>query len=312
MAFYNPFARHHEVTRANIMWYRTLTILTWLLSFIPTIYYTYHTPHDNATPGHHYGHRHTTFGQSDVHPTPFTIDHVFVSIYWIVMFVGQVGYVWHLFSDNDVWVRAACSVGPHFILFNILNFAHIMLWTRAHFILSEVALVLNFLQLTCLYFRHSLPSRGGATTSHTSTHTHISPHTEPEYVSVATIPSIHIPTVSMPLVWTYFAIFWNGAAMVHCHNQLVCRVLANVAIWGIVPFALTFLFGYGDWTVGIETAFLTAGLGVGQFFMKMFALQWIFAFTIMAIVVLATLTLIAPTGGRAAVGERAPLLTEDA
>jgi len=65
--------------------------------------------------------------------------------------------------------------------------------------------------------------------------------------------------------------------MVRCHDAMVCRVLANVAVWGIVPFAATFLFGYGDWTVGLETAFLTAGLGVGQFFMKTFALQWIFA-----------------------------------
>lgn len=65
--------------------------------------------------------------------------------------------------------------------------------------------------------------------------------------------------------------------MVHCHDALVCRVLANVAIWGIVPFAGTFLFAYNDWTVGLATAFLTAGLGVGQFFIKTFALQWIFA-----------------------------------
>jgi len=65
--------------------------------------------------------------------------------------------------------------------------------------------------------------------------------------------------------------------MVRCHDAVVCRVLANVAIWGIVPFAGTFLFGYCDWTVGFATVFLTTGLGVGQFFMKVFALQWIFA-----------------------------------
>lgn len=100
--------------------------------------------------------------------------------------------------------------------------------------------------------------------------------------------------------------------MVHCHNALVCRVLANVAVWGIIPFAGTFLFGYGDWSVGLETAFLTAGLGVGQFFLRGVALQWIFAFTIMSIVFLATLTVIAPVTTRATPAERAPLLTEDA
>jgi len=100
--------------------------------------------------------------------------------------------------------------------------------------------------------------------------------------------------------------------MVRCHNALICRVMANVAVWGIIPFAGTFLFGYGDWTVGLATAFLTAGLGVGQFFMKVFALQWIFAFTIMAVVFLSTLTIMTPIGSRSSAGERAPLLTEDA
>lgn len=136
-----------------------------------------------------------------------------------------------------------------------------MFWTRAQFVLAEISLVINFLQITSLYFRHALPSRRDTT----------------DYVSLSTIKAIHIPAVSMPLVWTYFAIFWNGSVMVHCHNALVCRILANVAIWGIVPFAGTFLFGYGDWTVGLETAFLTAGLGVAQFFTKLFAFQWIFA-----------------------------------
>ena len=110
----NPFAHRREVTRANILWYRTLTFATWLLNIVPTFYYTYHIPRD---PGYqHLHHRHTIFGQSNAHPTPFTINHVFVGIYWIAMFIGQLGYIWHLFIDHETWVRAACSVGPHFIL----------------------------------------------------------------------------------------------------------------------------------------------------------------------------------------------------
>lgn len=100
--------------------------------------------------------------------------------------------------------------------------------------------------------------------------------------------------------------------MVRCHDALVCRVLANVAVWGLIPFAGTFLFAYGDWTVGLATAFLTAGLGVGQLFIKAFALQWIFAFTIMSVVFLSTLAIMTPLGSRSATGERAPLLREDA
>jgi len=293
MSFYNPFARRREVTRANILWYRILTFATWLLSIVPTLYYTYHAPHGE---GHHHRYpRHSIFGQSDLHPTPFTMNYVFVEIYWIAMIIGQLGYTWHLFIDNELWVSAACSVGPHFILWNILNFAWVMIWTRSHFVLSEVALALNFLQLTSLYFRHSLPV-----------------HRDSEYPSLSAIKSIHIPAVSMPLVWTFFALFWNGAVMVHCENAMVCRILANVAIWGIIPSAGVFLFGYGDWTVGLATSFLAAGLAVGQFFMKTFALQWIFGFTIMAIVFVSTLSVTAPIGSRVTMGERAPLLTEDA
>jgi hypothetical protein len=116
----------------------------------------------------------------------------------------------------------------------------------------------------------------------------------------------------MPLVWTFFAILWNGAVAVRCHNAVVCRILANIAIWGILPFAGVFLVAYGDWTVGLETTFLTAGLGVGQFFLKTWALQWIFAFTIMGIVFLATLAIMYPReSGERIPGERAPLLREE-
>jgi hypothetical protein len=309
MALYNPFARRQEISSANILTYRILTISSWIVSVIPSFYYLHHIPGhidsskpnpddpDNVhNPPHIHHHRQNTlFGQSYAHPTPFTINHVFVAIYWISLFLGQLGYVWHLFVSNDLWVKAACTVGPHFILFNLLHFLHITLWTRGQFLLGEIVLIVNFLQLTALYFRHSLPRTADS-----------------QILSLSKVPSIHLPAVAMPLVWTYFALFWNGAVMVRCHDAAVCRILANVAIWGIVPFAGTFLFGYGDWTVGFATAFLTAGLGVGQFFIKTFALQWIFAFTIMGLVFLATLPVAYPGARTSAVGERAPLLHEDA
>lgn len=113
----NPFARNQEVTRANLLTYKLLTFASFLLNIIPTIYYTRHIPYDNGHDfKHDHHHRHSTFGQSDAHPTPFTQSYVFVEIYWIVLWVGQIAYIWHLFSKNDAWVRAATTVGPHFIL----------------------------------------------------------------------------------------------------------------------------------------------------------------------------------------------------
>lgn len=299
MALYNPFSRRQEVSSANVLSYKILTLATWLLSVIPAFYYTYHAPNENHISKHI--HDRTLFGQSYAHPTPFSINHTFVSIYWIVMLFSQPLYVLHLFSSNSAWVNAACSVGPHFILFNIFNFAWIMLWTRSHFILSEIVLIINFLQLTSLYFRHSLPLNTD------------SDRNDSDRTSISTIKSIHIPAVSMPLVWTYFALFWNGSIAVHCTAAIPCRILANIAIWGIVPFAGTFLFGYSDWTVGLATAYLTLGLALGQMWIKAFALQWIFAFVIFGLVTLSTLSLGFPAvRARTASGERAPLLGEGA
>lgn len=103
--------------------------------------------------------------------------------------------------------------------------------------------------------------------------------------------------------------------MVHCHD-LVCRILANVAIWGIVVYAGFFLVVFKDWHVGFATAFLSAGLGVGQLFTKTVALQWPFAFAVMSLVFVGTLVVAVPEAfgaseGRGS-GERAPLLHEGA
>ena len=89
-----------------------------------------------------------------------------------------------------------------------------MLFVRGRFILAEVILVLNFFNLTFLYFRHN---------------------TYPRF--------IHIPVVSGPLAWTYVALYWNGAIAAHA-TGLAARILANVAIWGILVYGLFFLFTY--------------------------------------------------------------------
>lgn len=46
--------------------------------------------------------------------------------------------------------------------------------------------------------------------------------------------------------------------------------------------------------MGFALSYLTAALGVGQFFTKTIAFQWIFAFTIMATLFVATLVIAVP------------------
>ncbi len=49
-----------------------------------------------------------------------------------------------------------------------------------------------------------------------------------------------------------------------------------------------------DYTMGFTLSILTASLGVGQFFTKAIAFQWIFAFIIMGILFIATLGIALP------------------
>jgi hypothetical protein len=49
-----------------------------------------------------------------------------------------------------------------------------------------------------------------------------------------------------------------------------------------------------DYTMGFALSILTASLGVGQFFTKAIAFQWIFAFVIMGILFVATLGIAIP------------------
>jgi len=254
----NPFAKRDSHDARTVWIYKVLTIVTWLLVVISTVYYDFHAPEDDHLA------RRTIWGQNKHHPTGFSLNPIIVSIYWILLFIFQVGYVWHLFSTNVDYVNAAAGVGSHFIFNNLLQFAFIMLFVRSHFVWAELILIVNFFNLSSLYFRHSAHPR-----------------------------FIHIPVVSGPLAWTFVALYWNGAIMVDT-NSLAARILANIAIWGILVYGLFFLVTFKDYTMGFALSILTAALGVGQFFRQVIAFQWIFAFTIMATLFLCTLVVAIP------------------
>jgi hypothetical protein len=110
---------------------------------------------------------------------------------------------------------------------NLLSFGFLMLWVRGWFWLAELLLIINLFNLTALYFRHP---------------------TTPRFV--------HIPVVSGPYAWNYVAILWTGAAMVHAHS-LAARILANIAIWGILVLGVFFLLVFKDYTMGFELAVLS-------------------------------------------------------
>jgi len=255
----NPFAKR-ETHNVQAVWtYKVLTIVTWILNVLTCIYYTYGMPEDGRVKW-----RNTIWGHNHYYQTPFHLNSLMTSLYWLALFFLQISYMWHLFSNKSENVQAAAGVGSHFIFNNLLQFAFVMLFTRSHFIWAEIILIINFFNLSALYFRHNTGPR-----------------------------LIHIPAVSGPLAWTFVALYWNGAIAVNAHG-FWARILANVAIWGILVYGGFFLIAYKDYTMGFALSILTASLGVGQFLTKVIAFQWIFAFTIMASLFLFTLVVAVP------------------
>jgi hypothetical protein len=257
---FNPFAKRESHNHQTILAYKITTILTWLLVVVATIYYNFHVPTDDNL---HW--RHTIWGVNRLYGhSPFSLNSLIASLYWLAVFILQIGYVWGLFSSNTDYVNAAAGVGSHFIFNNLLQFAWVMLFVRGHYWWSEVILIINFFNLSSLYFRHN---------------------THPRF--------IHIPVVTGPLAWTFVALYWNGAIAVNAHH-LAARIFANIAIWGILVYGMFFLVAYKDYTMGFALSILSASLGVGQFFTKAIAFQWIFAFIIMGILFVATLLIAIP------------------
>lgn len=254
----NPFKTHSDPSVERVVILKILTAISYIVVLVHAIYYTFSRPHEGKGP------RRTIWGQNDAHPTPFAMNSIITSIYWIVLFVLQIGYSYHLYSAESETVRAATNVGGHFIVHNLFLFGFIQLWVRSFFWLAELLLVINFFNLSFAYFRHSTTPR-----------------------------AIHIAVVSGPLAWNFVALYWVGAAAVHAQN-LPARIVANIFIWGIMVYGGFFLVVYKDYTMGFELSVLSAAIGVSQFLTKIIAFQWIFAFVIMAVLFVTSLAVGVP------------------
>jgi hypothetical protein len=262
--------------------HKVFTIVSFVLSVYGTLRYLVgRSPAD----------KHNGFHVND---TPFTANILVTFIYWVVLFLMQLLFVSQVFvpaanNDGDARLDYSRKVGWHFTLFNVGHFVWSMLFARKHFVWSEIVLILNFFNILSLYATHKTYS--------------IKP--------LKVWALIHLPTAALPFSWLLLAIFWNGAVMFHVH-KFVGRVVSNVLIWDFLLAPGLLLFAYNDWGVGFSSAVLMFALGLGQFFTKVFALQWIFAFVIAG--VLFVLSVIAAITGslgtsRAIVDEEAPLLT---
>ena len=134
-----------------------------------------------------------------------------------------------LFGHIEELVIPAANIGSHFIAFNLLTSAYILLLVHSRINWGEVVLILNWFNVTALYFRHlRLPF------------------------------FVHIPIVAGPLAWSYVVLFTNGAAMINSSGT-AATTLANVALWSWMLYGLFFLAAFQDYGMGLATSFLTAG-----------------------------------------------------
>jgi hypothetical protein len=203
-------------TGRSLLLTKITTTISYLLLIVTAFYYTFNVPDAH----------HGTFWHHN-HATPFAQSKIFTSIYWLVLFILQLGYAWSLYSSSAAHVAAAVDVSSHFVASNLLLFGFVHLFVRSHYVLAELLLVINFFNLSFLYFRHS---------------------TTPRF--------IHIGVVSGPLAWNFAALYWCGALAV-THNGWVARVVANVFIWGWAGYGVFFLAAYKDYTMGYALSLLS-------------------------------------------------------
>jgi hypothetical protein len=72
----NPFSKRETHSRGSIVTYKILTLLSWLLSVVVSVYFTVHEPHDAFTV------RRRIWDQNYLYPSAFTMNHILADIYW--------------------------------------------------------------------------------------------------------------------------------------------------------------------------------------------------------------------------------------
>ncbi|KAI5951130.1 hypothetical protein KGF54_004204 [Candida jiufengensis] len=223
--------------------------------------------------------------ESELIHTPYTASTILLYIYWIVLYLWQLIYIVQVFFPDDFRLSIVSLIGWHFPIFSVLNYVWSELFINEHYFLSEIVLIINFLNILTLYFAHKTFA--------------LRP--------ISNYLLIHMPLVAMTMAWLLYAIFWNGAIWLHIHKTWG-RIVANIFIWTFLLVPSFFLLLFNDWATGVSFTFLLFALAFGQLATKVFALQWIFAFIIAGILAVMTIGAMAVGGIRQQNGENAPLL----
>lgn len=195
---------------------------------------------------------------SEISVTPFLCFLIFIIFYWGLIYVTQILYLQTILNTtnqiNDIQI---VKISNNLIAFNLINFIWAFLFRYRYYLISEIVVIVEFFIILNHYLNYKIYS--------------IKP--------VKTYLLINLPTGSLPLSWIFFQLFWNGSLMIHS-NGFVARVFANVFIWDYLVIGACFLFLFNDYTIGFSLSYLILGMALNQLFVKVIALQWIFAFII--------------------------------
>ncbi|KAK6197560.1 uncharacterized protein RJT21DRAFT_123388 [Scheffersomyces amazonensis] len=242
--------------------HRFFNIGTFFLSVYGSLrlLFSHHGPHNNSE----------EFLNNE---TPFSSSIIIVLSYWSLFYLLQLGYLYQ-FPSN---LRASLEVDWHLSLFNFGHFLWTVFYIKSWYFLAEVVLLLNLLNSLIVYFNHQTYKY------------------RPFGGDFFNWLFVHLPATVFPLGWLLYAIFWNGAILFGIH-EFVGRVISNILIWDFLIVPLLFLLLFGDWAVALTQSYFMLGVGIGQLFTKLFALQWIFAFVISGVLFVFSI-LVAITGG---------------
>ena len=149
------------------------------------------------------------------------------------------------------------------------NFNQLIPKVNGHFVLAELFLLANFINIFQLYVRlgHKLGrlDRNGFNR----------------------LILLEAPVARLPLAVLFIEILHNGAVAFHVHGA-TGRLLSNIFIWIILVIGGGVVVWFRDWYIlslirflivrvfGLAIAYLTLSLAIKQLAIKVIALQWIF------------------------------------
>lgn len=206
----------------------------------------------------------------EISVTPFLNFLIFLIIYWAFLYLMQIIYIQTNLNLNvDSSDTNIIDITKSLISFNIINLVWSWLFQSRFYLLSEIVVVIQLFVILNNYLLNKIYS----------------------FKPVKNYLIINLTVGSLPLSWIFFQLFWNGSLMIRVNN-LATRVLANVFIWDYLLIGVAFLAFFNDYTVGISLSYLVLGMALNQLFVKLIALQWIFAFIISGLLfVLSVLTI---------------------